>query len=131
MPSLSSSPRIRSAPHRGFFVTDLARVYDVAVDFFDGPITARIRDGYSKKAAIAEAYDRYFAGPAAAGEVIWLVRHYWLELDALNRSVRADERVAPPFVLLGWLADAPPEYSRLITCMTYWPIGLDATGSWC
>jgi hypothetical protein len=83
------------------------------------------------KGAVAEAYDRYFAGPAAAGEVIWLVRHYWLAFDALNRDLGADERVAPPVALLGWLGDAPKEYTRLLTCLPYWPIGLDAAGRWC
>jgi hypothetical protein len=123
-----------SAKHRALharFLADFARVYDTAVDFIEGPIEARKADGYAEKEAIEEAYDAYFAGPAAAPEFVWLVRRYWLAFDALNRTVPEAQRVAPQVALLGWLSDAPAAYTRMMTCLPYWPIGLDAAGRWC
>jgi hypothetical protein len=114
------------------YLADFARIYDAAVDFFEGPIEGRVREyGMSREAAIEDAYDTYFAGPAAAPELVWLVRRYWLAFDALNRTLPEAQRVAPQVALLGWLSDAPPGYTRMLTCLPYWPIGLDADGRWC
>lgn len=112
------------------YLTDFERVYDTAVDFFEGPIEGRVGEyGMSRKAAIEDAYDRYFAGPAAAPEFVWLVRHHWLAFDALNRTLPEAQRVSPPHALLGWLEDKA--LIRMITCLPYWPIGRDADGRWC
>lgn len=86
----------------------------------------------SRDEALDEAYAQRAAGPASAPEFVWFIRHFWLRVDALNRTLPLERRVAPQDLLLGWLAEAGDDESvELATAMPYWPIGLDDQGQWC
>lgn len=97
-----------------------------------GCIAAAQEEGMTREEAVDAAYAKRAAGPASAPEFVWLVRHFWLRVDQVNRELPLERRVAPQDVLLRWLAEAGDDESVLLaTAMPYWPIGLDAQGQWC
>lgn len=97
-----------------------------------GCIASAQAPGMSREDAVQEAYVRRPAGPASAPEFVWLIRHFWLRVDDVNRSLPLERRAAPQDVLLQWLVDAGRDDDvRLATAMPYWPIGLDEHGQWC
>ncbi len=97
-----------------------------------GCIASAQQPGMSRDEALDEAYAQRAAGPASAPEFVWFIRHFWLRVDALNRTLPLERRVAPQDLLLGWLAEAGDDESvELATAMPYWPIGLDDQGQWC
>lgn len=122
------------AAHRALFAEyrqDLRTAYGEAVPWWEGTIEAQERLGRSREDAIEAAFTKRAAGAAAHPRVVWIVRTYWLACDRLNQEGAASE-VYPEVLLLGWLAEVEEtELLRLVCCMPYWPIGLDAAGNWC
>lgn len=109
----------------------LRQAYVEAVPWWEGTVAARARDGRTEEEALAAAFNDRMAGPASYPRVVWIVRAIWLEAAILNRRAPA-ARVRPETVLLGWLVEAgETELVRLLACMPYWPVGLDAEGNWC
>jgi hypothetical protein len=114
------------------YATLLGHVYGIAEDWWESTIAAEQDRQPSREDAIIAAFDKRLAGPASHPAVIWVVRSFWLELVGLQ--VRQDPSILqrPETVLLKWLVDGErTELVRLVACMPYWPIGLDAEGNWC
>jgi hypothetical protein len=123
-----------TAEHQEVYAEYLANfrvAYDVADNWWKGCVQPFIDDGHSREEAIDMAYDNRLAGPASAPEVVWFFRTYWLEFDEVNRGLAAKDRVPPQVCMLGWLVEeGHQDYIRLLTCMPYWPMGLDENGNW-
>lgn len=123
-----------TAQHQEIYAEYLANfqvAYDVADNWWKGCVQPFIDEGHSREEAIDTAYDNRLAGPASAPEVVWFFRTYWLEFDEVNRSLHPEDRVPPQVCMLGWLVEEDrKEYIRLLTCMPYWPMGLDENGNW-
>jgi hypothetical protein len=114
------------------YLRDLAEVFPIADEWWTSLVDAQEVDGLSRSEAIEEAFDKRLAGPAAASEVVSLIRRTWLACAEINVRSAESERVPPAVLLLGWLVDREEEpLVRLLTCMPYWPIGLDENGNWC
>ncbi|MGN6107045.1 MAG: hypothetical protein ACTHU0_18205 [Kofleriaceae bacterium] len=124
-----------SKAHRAIFenyLAELRPVYDSTATWWSSLIDAQQGEGMSRQDAIDAAFDRRLAGPASAPEVVSLVRKTWLECTALNDTLDESDRVPPEVVLLGWLMEGKyMDFVTLITCMPYWPLGLDENGNWC
>ncbi len=113
------------------YVADFATAYEVGEAWWADCVDAFVSDGYSKEEAVDLAYGKRLAGPASASEVVWFFRSYWLSFDELNRGLAPDDRVPPQVAMLGWLVEEKrKDYVRLLTCMPYWPLGLDENGNW-
>lgn len=111
---------------------DLGTALSIAGPWWSETILARERTGLSREQAIKESFNKRAAGAASHPKVIWIVRTYWENCEALNRDLSGQDRVYPEDFLLRWLREAGhDELVRLVTCMPYWPIGLDADGNWC
>lgn len=135
-PALSAVTRDAASPeHRSVhedYVADLRTACGIAASWWEDTVRAQERLGLSRDAAIRESFDRRWAGPAAHPKVVWIVRLYWLACDKINTDFAPDRPVPPQTFMLQWLVDAgESELVRLIACMPYWPIGLDANGDWC
>lgn len=103
-----------------------------AEQWWAGTIDSQRELGLSEHDAIAVAFNDRMAGPAADPKVVWIVRLIWLECAKRNSQLSAAQQVRPETLLLQWLIDAgETELVRLLTCMPYWPIGLDENGNWC
>ena len=114
------------------YVTLLTRVYGIAEDWWESTIAAEEDRQPSREEAVVAAFDKRLAGPASHPAVIWVVRSFWMELVGLQTRQKPPERQRPETVLLKWLVEGErTELVRLIACMPYWPIGLDAEGNWC
>lgn len=114
------------------YLRDFAVAYEIGDSWWEGCVAAFMQDGETKEAANELAFEKRLAGPASAPEVVWFVRKYWLEFSELNMGLPRSQRVPPQVALLGWLvAQELNDYVRLLTCMPYWPIGLDENGNWC
>lgn len=114
------------------YLADLPDAYEVADDWWKRCVGAQLDLGLAPEAALRAAYEKRVAGPASEPTVVWFVRASWLAVDRANRVLSAEDRVPPEHVLLGWLVEeGRDDYVRLLTCMPYWPIGLDADGNWC
>jgi hypothetical protein len=113
------------------YISDFATAYEIGDAWWEDCVEAFVSDGYSKEEAVDLAYGKRLAGPASAHEVVWFFRTYWLSFDELNRGLPPDDRVPPQVAMLGWLVEEKrKDYVRLLTCMPYWPIGLDENGDW-
>ena len=100
--------------------------------WWKGCIAAEETQGRTRKEAVQAALEPRLAGPASAPEFVWFIRYFWLRCDDLNKKLPLAHRVAPQVVLLKWLVDAGEQDNvELVTCMPYWPIGLDEHGEWC
>ena len=124
-----------SAGHRAIFseYTDfLAEAIDIiALGDWEDMISAGVQRGLDPAAAEKELHDRYLAGPAAQGEVVWAVRTHWLKCVALNRELPPAQRVPPQALLLQWLIDkGHQQWVTVLTAMPYWPLGLDEDFNW-
>lgn len=121
--------------HRSLYAVYLSEfvvAYEIGDDWWLGCVQAQIDEGNDQKRAVELAYENRLAGPASAPEVVWFFRKYWLAFDEINRKVLPKDRVPPQVAMLGWLVeDGLDEYVRFLTCMPYWPIGLDENGNWC
>lgn len=123
-----------SAAHRDLYaeyVDVLADAMEIAQDLWEDRVRAREADGMAPDDALSHAYDHFFAGPAACGELIWTLREYWLRCDVLNRALPLEERVPPQMLLFGWVLDEGQDlWVQILTAMPYWPIGVDEDGQW-
>jgi hypothetical protein len=129
-------PSEASELHRSAFseyLVDMAEVYDFASKWWEATLDGIMEEnGISREEAVKVAIGRRFAGPAALPDVVWLVRTYWLKCIEINQDVPDTQRVPPEVFLLKWLMDrGEEEWVKLLTCMPYWPIGLDENGKWC
>jgi hypothetical protein len=114
------------------YIEDFAEAYEIGDAWWQDCVDAFELDGYSRHEAVDLAYGKRLAGPASAPEVVWFFRTYWLSFDEANRALPAADRVPPQVAMLGWLVkEGRDDYVRLLTCMPYWPIGLDENGNWC
>lgn len=108
------------------YVSLLRLAYTSAEQWWESTIAAQEERGLSREDAVVESFDRRLAGPASHPMVVWIVREFWL------LAVRDAPSLRPESVLLRWLIEAgETELVRLVACMPYWPIGLDADGDWC
>jgi hypothetical protein len=106
--------------------------YPHAQRWWIGCIAAEETPKRTHEEAVQAAFDRRLAGPASVPEFVWFIRYSWLRCDGINKKLPLKRRVAPEVVLLKWLVDAGNrDYVTLLTCMPYWPIGLDEQGEWC
>jgi hypothetical protein len=114
------------------YLADFAIAYEIGDDWWAGCVQAHIDEGHDREEAVELAYEDRLAGPTSSPEVVWFFRKYWLAFDEINRQLIPKERVPPQVAMLGWLVeDGHDEYVRFLTCMPYWPIGLDENGNWC
>lgn len=110
---------------------DMEGAIDIAEQWWEDRIQARRVRGEDIQTILEESYCVSFAGPAGVGEVIWVVRKFWLRCVALNREMPEDQRVPPEVFLLHWLDDGQhTDHVQVLTGMPYWPIGLDEHGNW-
>ncbi len=124
-----------SAMHRDLYrdyLQQLPEVYQVAEGWWIGCVHAYVSQGLSEEAALDQAFSRRIAGPASEPQVINFFRTFWLRCAALNRDLPETQRIPPQTLLLQWLVEEDrQEFVTLITCMPYWPVGLDEHGNWC
>lgn len=106
-------------------------LYPICERWWKGCVAAAESADRTHQQAIEIAYEWRLAGPASAPEFVWFIRDSWLKCDYINKTLPLEQRVAPEVVLLKWVIDAGmQEYIILMTCMPYWPIGLDKHGEW-
>ena len=125
-----------ASAHRDLF-KEYAEVIEVvsgvALEWWNEILHARraqIEDGNDDDAE-REAWLGRPAGPAACPAIVAVVRDYWLACEQINVKLEPEQRVAPWILLLGWLRDGEHgEAVRVLSCMPYWPIGLDEQGDW-
>jgi len=111
---------------------DLQAALSIAETWWSG-VVARSRPGlFSRQSTVlAGAYERFFAGPASAPELLWVLHHYWLRCVKVNAELPENARVPPEVMLLHWLRDGRHDsWIECITCLPYWPLGLDDAGKW-
>jgi hypothetical protein len=114
------------------YLADFEVAYEIGENWWQGCVDAFIEQGFGRSDAIREAFLKRAAGPASAPEFVWFIRRYWLECDALNGALPESERIPPEILLVAWLSDAGRrDFLTMITCMPYWPLGLDENGKWC
>jgi hypothetical protein len=113
------------------YIDDLPNLYSHCERWWRGCVAAAEHETRTREEAIQTAFYWRLAGPASAPEFIWFIRESWLYCDRINKKLPLEHRVAPEVVLLKWLVDAgEQDYVTLVTCMPYWPIGLDEHGEW-
>ncbi len=89
----------------------------------------RRRVGASRAAALA--FDQHFGGPSSCPELQWTIHRYWTECVRLNLRTDVSCHVRPASLLLVWLQDGRhPGWLDAISCLPYWPVGLDGAGQW-
>jgi hypothetical protein len=124
-----------SDEHRRLFssyVRELVSATGRAVQIWNDEIAWNAKASGDRAEAVKEQWMTYPAGPAVQPFFVALIRRYWLACDALNRSVPPASAVTPETFLLGWLQVSPgyDEALNILTCMPYWPVGLDREGNW-
>ena len=103
-------------------------VTDVALEYWGEIIEAAVQHSDD---AIRESWINRPAGPASYPGLVALIRDYWLLCDEINRRVDVYARVPPEVFLLSWLCDGKHvNQVKVLSCMPYWPIGLDLEGNW-
>ncbi len=114
------------------YLRQLPTIFKRAEIWWKGNVYAHIQQGASEEDARTMAFARRLAGPAAEPHVVGLVRRVWRDCAALNATLPLERRVPPQTLLLEWLVDdGYDDFVILLTCMPYWPIGLDDQGRWC
>lgn len=137
VPQGEAKPMTAASPgHRQLFseyLEGLTTVYSITEQWWSGLIDAQARENSSERdTAMRMAFLRRVAGPASDPQFVAVIREFWLRCVALNASLAEGDKVPPQVLLLGWLVEAEQnDFVRLVTCMPYWPIGLDAMGNWC
>lgn len=114
------------------YISDFAQAYEIAEGWWQDCVDACAEEATSRTEAINQAFSKRLAGPASAPEVVWFIRTYWLAFTKANLAVEATERVPPQYMMVQWMIDdGYMSFVQLLTCMPYWPIGLDENGNWC
>lgn len=120
--------------HQGLYLSYaelLNLAADQAVKWWVGMINRMIDQGVKVEDAIRECYMERLAGPASHPHIVFVVRKYWLECEAINGRIDYPNRVPPEVFLLAWLVDDRCEQPvQVLSAMPYWPIGLDEDGNW-
>jgi hypothetical protein len=126
---------VSGAAHQALFadfLVNLSRIYPAIEEWWSSLVDAQMEEGVTRAEAIDLAFEKRLAGPAAAPEFVSLVRGTWLDCARLNAKLPEADQVPPEELMLGWLLDRNEEkFVQLLTCMPYWPIGLDENGNWC
>lgn len=112
------------------YVTELRAAKEAADAWWDG-LVGHHKSAKARAKAEAELRDEVPVGPAAHVRAIGVVRRFWLEVAARNRTAAADERVPPECLVLAWLSETGhDELSAFVASYRYWPVGLDVSGRW-
>jgi hypothetical protein len=125
-----------SPGHRSLFdryKVDIRRAAKEAERIWDEELAAHAQELGDQKQATRAHWMMMPAGPGARPFFVALVRKYWLACDALNKTLPPEQAVAPEGLLLAWLADerlAGDPAVKVLACLPYWPVGLDADGQW-
>lgn len=139
-PAVAVSPGLTTvasaaAPHRDIFLRYLVEIESALAEaepWWQGIVDKAVEREESAEDGLLAAYSQRPAGPAAHGDIVGAVRRAWLEADAVNRTLPEPQRIPPQDLVLRWPAElARGEIVAVLTCMPYWPIGLDADGNWC
>jgi hypothetical protein len=111
---------------------DLEAALRIAETWWTGVVARSSRGFFGRQStAVTGAYENFFAGPASSPEFLWVLHHFWLRCVKLNEELPEPNRVPPEVVLLHWLRDGRHDsWIECITCLPYWPLGLDAAGKW-
>jgi len=113
------------------YVPLLRQGYKEALPWWEGTVRSAGRSGKIDEESLEEAYDARMAGPASDPRIVWIVRLIWLKCCKINES-EPFHAIRPEYLMVRWLIDAGEnELVRLLACMPYWPIGLNADGNWC
>jgi hypothetical protein len=103
----------------------------IATPWWNGIVERTMARGGDQRAALRSAYMERPAGPASCPELVWVIRKFWLDCEAINAAVNPQDYVPPEVFLLGWLVDGQHEdMVRVVSGMPYWPIGLNELGEW-
>lgn len=115
------------------YLEALKRVYPIAEAWWSSLIDAQMKEAAGHRPSATEAaFLQRIAGPASDPQFVALIREFWLRVAAQNASLVEADRVPPQVLLLGWLVETgESDFVRIVTCMPYWPIGLDEKGNWC
>ena len=107
-------------------------VADVALEWWEDTLQARIESADDPDEATRQCWLARPAGPASFPGLVAVVRDFWLACDALNADLDEPKRVSPEQLLLARLHDGGDHADavRVLTCMPYWPLGLDPEGNW-
>ncbi|MHC4403675.1 MAG: hypothetical protein ACYTG0_28800 [Planctomycetota bacterium] len=123
-----------SAEHRALFATyasDLEAALGHAEEWWNGVVKRAKSGSFRRQSNVQAAYDTFFAGPAGHLQLQWVLHHYWLECVKLNEQLDEDLRVPCEVLMLHWLLDGRHDsWIDALTCLPYWPIGLDDEGNW-
>ncbi len=102
----------------------------VALDWWAEIVEARILEAENRDDAVRGAWRSRPAGPASFPGFVALIRDYWLACHNLNNEVSPDQCVPPETFLVLWLLEEnQTDGIKVISCMPYWPIGLDKDGN--
>jgi len=111
----------------------LSTVATISLQWWTETLTAhkRVSNDKSEDEILREAWLSRPAGPAAFPGIVALVRDYWLACADINADLPREQRVAPEILLLAWLLDKNYiDGVKVLSCMPYWPVGLDKEGFW-
>lgn len=107
-------------------------IYEAAEIWWTGCIQAHISQGETQEDAQELAFSRRISGAASYPPAVLFFRTFWLRCDELNVRLPIEDRIPPQTLMLQWLVDdQKTDFVTLLTCMPYWPMGLDADGRWC
>lgn len=110
--------------------TRLWNAHLIAVPWWENTIRSQERLGKNHAEAVEFSFKKRLAGAAADPEFVYVVREFWLRCAKLCEAYPTSQ-VAPETLLLQWLVDAnETDLVAVVTCMPYWPIGMDAAGKW-
>jgi hypothetical protein len=125
----AASPRHRQLFEQ--YVRRLQWAVSIAARWWEGLVQKTVERGETPEEALRSNYLISPAGPASRPEVVWVVRTFWIDCEAINKEVNEGERVPPEVFLIGWLLDGSyREEVEVLSGMPYWPIGLDEDGNW-
>lgn len=128
-------PEGASQAHSRLYRTYIAAVETASADAeraWDAETEARTQLTGDRSQALREQWTTFPAGPAAEPVFVALIRRFWLACDELNKSTPTGA-VPPEVFLVGWPAAEKPSTEtviRVLSCMPYWPLGLDEKGNW-
>ena len=92
----------------------------------------RERQGLEQDQALEDLYASHPVGPVAHPRVLGVIAAYWALCHEINAAQPSAHRhVAPELLLLAWLLDGRRDtWVEMLSALPYWPVALDAEGSW-
>jgi hypothetical protein len=113
------------------YLKELRAAHETAMGWWGALLLAEEERTVDHDAAVDNVDERRPVGPVAHGEVIAVVRKFWLECAALNGRSEAADRVAPEEFVLGWLLKREQnDLAEFLSAFPFWPIGMDFQGNW-